>query len=94
MNIIENFAGRTALRVRRFLKKTPMDLRLAVNEDIPVLVRLRMEYLKVEKPEVNALKEGLLALSLGNYFMRHLKTGDLVCWVAEFEGRLVSGAGV
>ena len=52
MNIIENFAGRTALRVRRFLKKTPMDLRLAVNEDIPVLVRLRMEYLKVEKPEV------------------------------------------
>lgn len=81
MNIIENFAGRTALRVRRFLKKTPIDLRLAVKEDIPVLVRLRLDYLKVERPEVNALKEGLLALSLGNYFMRHLSTGDLVCWV-------------
>jgi GNAT superfamily N-acetyltransferase len=71
-----------------------MDLRLAVKEDIPELVRLRVEYLKVEKPEVNALKEGLLALSLGNYFMRHLSAGDLVCWVAEFEGRMVGGAGI
>lgn len=33
--------------------------------------------------EVNALKEGLLALSLGNYFMRHLSTGDLICWVLK-----------
>lgn len=94
MNIIEKLAGRTALRVRRFFKKTPMDLRLAVKEDIPELVRLRVEYLKVEKPEVNALKEGLLALSLGNYFVRHLPAGDLVCWVAEFEGRMVGGAGI
>jgi GNAT superfamily N-acetyltransferase len=94
MNIIENFAGRTVMRVRRFLKKTPMDLRLAAREDIPELIRLRMEYLKVEKPEVNALKEGLLALSLGNYFLRHLLTGDLVCWVTEFEGRVVGGGGI
>jgi len=94
MNIIEKVAERTVLRVRRFLKKTPMDLRLAVKEDIPKLVKMRMEYLKVEKPEVNALKEGLLALSLGNYFMRHLPTGELVCWVAEFEGRMVGGGGI
>lgn len=94
MNIIEKLAGRTVLQVRRFFKKIPMDLRLAVEEDIPYLVRLRVEYLKVERPEVNALKEGLLALSLGNYFMRHLSTGDLVCWVAEFEGRMVGGAGI
>lgn len=94
MNIIEKLAGRTVLRVRRFFKKTPMDLRLAVKEDIPNLIKMRVEYLKVEKPEVNALKEGLLALSLGNYFMRHLSTGDLVCWVAEFEGRMVGGAGI
>lgn len=94
MNIIEKLAGRTVVRVRRYFKKTPMDLRLAVKEDIPNLIKMRVEYLKVEKPEVNALKEGLLALSLGNYFMRHLSTGDLVCWVAEFEGRMVGGAGI
>lgn len=71
-----------------------MDLRLAVKEDIPELVRLRIEFLKIEKPEVNALKEGLLALSLGNYFMHHLITGDLVCWVAADGGRIVGGAGI
>jgi GNAT superfamily N-acetyltransferase len=94
MNIIEKLSARTSLRVRRFFKRTPMDLRLAVKEDIPALVRLRVEYLKVEKPEVNALKEGLLALSLGNYFMRHLSTGDLVCWVTVFDGRVVGGGGI
>jgi GNAT superfamily N-acetyltransferase len=94
MNMIEKLAGRTVLRVRRFLKQTPMDLRLAVKEDVLQLVKLRMEYLKVEKPEMNALKEGLLALSLGNYFLRHLGSGDLVCWVAEFEGRVVGGGGI
>jgi GNAT superfamily N-acetyltransferase len=94
MTIIEKLAGRTVLRVRRIFKRTPMDLRLAVKEDIPELVKSRVEYLKVERPEVNALKEGLLALSLGNYFMRHLSAGDLVCWVAEFEGRMVGGVGI
>lgn len=71
-----------------------MDLRLAVKEDIPVLVRLRMDYLKFELPEVNALKEGLLALSLGNYFVHHLSTGDLVCWVTVFHGKVVGGGGI
>jgi GNAT superfamily N-acetyltransferase len=71
-----------------------MDLRLAVKEDVLELVRLRMEFLKAGKPEVNALKEDLLALSLGNYFMRHLGSGDLVCWVAESEGRIVGGGGI
>ena len=93
-SILEKLAGRTAVRVRRFFKKTPMDLRLAVKEDVLELVRLRMAYLQVEKPEVNALKEGLLALSLGNYFMRHLGTSDLVCWLAEFEGRVVGAGGI
>jgi len=92
--MLEKLAGRTLVQVRRFLKKTPMDLRLAVKEDVVELVRLRMEYLKVDRPEVNALKEGLLALSLGNYFIRHLGTGDLVCWVTESEGRMVGGGGI
>ena len=87
-------AEHTARRFRRFLKKTPMDLRLAVFDDIPELVRLRIAFLKVEKPEVNALKEGLLALSLGNYFAHHLGTGDLVCWLALDMGKIVGGVGI
>jgi hypothetical protein len=94
MNVIENLAECTVLRFRRFFKKTPMDLRLAVKEDIPALVRLRMDYLKIELPEVNALKEGLLALSLGGYFMRHIPTSDLVCWVTVFDGKVVGGGGI
>jgi hypothetical protein len=82
------------VQLRRFLKKTPMDLRLAVKEDIPALVRLRMDFLKIELPEVNALKEGLLALSLGNYFMHHFIRGDLVCWVTVFDGKVVGGGGI
>ncbi len=71
-----------------------MELRVAVTADIPELVRLRIEFLKVDRSEVNALKEGLLALALGNYFMRHLGTGNLICWVAIDEGRIVSGGGI
>ena len=94
MNKIETLARPFVRRFRRFFKKAPMDLRLAVREDIPELVRLRIEFLKLEKPEVNALKEGLLALSLGNYFLRHLGTGDLVCWVVADGERIVSGAAI
>ena len=94
MNKIEKLVRPLKWRFRRFFKNTPMEIRLAVKEDIPELVRLRIEFLKVEQPEVNALKEGLLALSLGNYFMRHLMAGDLVCWVAVGDGRIVSGAGI
>jgi GNAT superfamily N-acetyltransferase len=83
-----------AQRIRLLFKTIPMDLRPAVIEDIPDLVRLRIEFLKVDRPAVNALKEGLLALSLANYFMRHLGTGDLVCWVAIGEGKIVGGAGI
>jgi GNAT superfamily N-acetyltransferase len=79
---------------RRFFKTSPMDLRLATKDDIPDLVRLRIAFLKVEKPEPNALKEGLLELALGNYFVRHLETGDLVCWVATDLGQIVAGGGI
>jgi GNAT superfamily N-acetyltransferase len=79
---------------RQFFKTAPMGLRLATKEDIPDLVRLRIAFLKVEKPEPNALKEGLLELALGNYFVRHLETGDLVCWVATDLGQIVAGAGI
>jgi GNAT superfamily N-acetyltransferase len=83
-----------AHRIRQLFKTNLMDLRLAVAEDISDLVRLRLEFLKVDKPPVNALKEGLLALSLGNYFMHHLGTGDLVCWVTIEAGKIVGGAGI
>ena len=83
-----------AKRIRQFFKPPPMDLRLATTDDIPDLVRLRIAFLTVEKPEVNALKEGLLALSLGNYFGRHLAAGDLVCWVATDLGKIVAGGGI
>jgi GNAT superfamily N-acetyltransferase len=79
---------------RRFFKTPPMDLRLATKDDITDLVRLRIAFLKVDKPEPNALKEGLLELALGNYFVHHLEAGDLVCWVATDLGKIVAGGGI
>jgi GNAT superfamily N-acetyltransferase len=69
-------------------------LRLATKEDIPDLIRLRIAFLKVDKPEPNALKEDLLASALGNYFVRHLEAGDLVCWVATDLDKVVAGGGI
>jgi GNAT superfamily N-acetyltransferase len=69
-------------------------LRLATKEDIPDLIRLRIAFLKVDKPQPNALKEDLLVSALGNYFVRHLETGDLVCWVAIDLDRVVAGGGI
>ena len=69
-------------------------LRLATKEDIPALIRLRIAFLKVDKPEPNALKEDLLASALGNYFVRHLEAGDLVCWVATDVGKIVAGGAI
>jgi GNAT superfamily N-acetyltransferase len=69
-------------------------LRLATKEDIPDLIRLRIAFLKVDKPEPNALKEDLLVSALGNYFARHLEAGDLVCWVATDVDKVVAGGGI
>jgi GNAT superfamily N-acetyltransferase len=69
-------------------------LRLATREDIPALIRLRIAFLKVDKPEPNALKEDLLVSALGNYFVRHLEAGDLVCWVATDLEKIVAGGAI
>lgn len=76
------------------LTNTIRTLRLATKDDIPDLIRLRIAFLKVDKPQPNALKEDLLVSALGNYFVRHLEAGDLVCWVATDLEKVVAGGGI
>jgi GNAT superfamily N-acetyltransferase len=79
-----------------------MDIRLAVKEDIPDLIRIRMQFLKEKAPDghgANGSKEDVLAAALETYYCKHLTEGhptggELIMWVAVDAGRIVATGGI
>jgi len=71
-----------------------MNYRIAVKEDIPDLVRLRVQFLKEKQPEKAKMNGDMLAATLEKYFDRHLAAGDMIFWVAEKDAEIVATGGV
>lgn len=66
--------------------------RKATTEDIPELVRLRIEFLK-EVGKTETYHQGI-ALELETYFKEHLQAGDYVNWLAVQGHTIISTAGI
>ena len=74
-----------------------MDIRLAVKEDIPDLIRIRVQFLNEKAPDghgANGSKEELLVAALNSYYCKHLTGGQLIMWLAVDAGRIVATGGI
>jgi GNAT superfamily N-acetyltransferase len=69
--------------------------REATLADVPELARLRIEFLKeVQNPETHLISPEGLDEILQDYFRTHLVSGEVVIWVAEVNGEIVSTSGL
>lgn len=69
-----------------------MKVRMAAGGDIELLIRLRMDYLAEEYPDLSAESGQEILARLRPYFERNLADGTLLAAIAEEEGRAVSVA--
>ncbi len=68
-----------------------MNIRKASIQDIAVLTKLRIDFLKTLKglPEK---KEEIIKAQLYSYFEKHLNKGDFIALLAEEDGKIISTA--
>ncbi len=69
--------------------RLPLKLRLACDEDIPVLVDFRVDFMRAVK-EIAPEDEAALRAGLSEMFRRGISSGKTIYWLAETEGRPVS----
>jgi len=85
---------RITRRIRRVFQTNPMELRIAVREDIPHLVRIRLKFLNEKWPDADPAKEEILAVAIELYLRKHMSAGDLVFWLAVDKDRIVATGGI
>lgn len=69
-----------------------MTIRKAGMDDIPLLLRLRMDYLKEDKGDMAPEVEAEILRRLKPYFERHLPDGSFICMIAEDAGEVMAAA--
>lgn len=69
-----------------------MEIRLATEQDIETLIRLRMEFLADGKQESGGEDPATLASRLRKYFTATLSSGQFIAVLAEEEGNVASCA--
>jgi GNAT superfamily N-acetyltransferase len=71
-----------------------MQFRLATIEDVPVITKMRIRFLKEIEDRVENLSEERLEKTLYEYFTRHLASGDFICWLAVDHTIVVATGGI
>jgi len=74
--------------------KTNVILRRATENDIDTLIKYRLLFLKESYGVPSKELEARLLISLRQYFVRSLKDGIYIAWIAEYENRPVGFSGM
>lgn len=68
--------------------------RRAVNDDVPVLVDLRVQFLNEHFNHRENDETAIVKKSLRKYFAKAIPTKDFIAWIAEYEGRVIATSGM
>lgn len=69
-----------------------MTIRKAGADEIPLLLRLRLDYLREDKGEMTPDQEAAIKQQLELYFTKHIADGTFVCMLAEDNGNVMATA--
>jgi GNAT superfamily N-acetyltransferase len=69
-----------------------MNIRKATVNDIDLLIKLRLDYIRADSGDITASQEEAIRMQLNNYMPKHLAAGDLIAILAEQEGIIASSA--
>lgn len=69
-----------------------MNLYKAGTNDIDKLIKLRLDFLRMEKGEFSSAVENDLQTQLQTYFSTHIPLGDFLAMLAEVDGEIASAA--
>ena len=71
-----------------------MRFNIATLEDVPDLVKLRIQFLKEVDLVEDDCKENKLEIELEQYFNSHIEKGDFINWLAIDQGKIVATGGI
>ena len=69
-----------------------MTLRKATADDIPLLIKLRIDFINDDRGGITPCEQATIEAQLEKYFPRHLKDGSFAAVLAEENGEVVSTA--
>ena len=69
-----------------------MNIRKAVLEDVPVLVKLRMDFLTSYVKPMTEEESRIIEEQLFIYFQKHIPLGDFIAYLCEINDKPVSVA--
>ncbi len=76
------------------IDKDKILLRKATIEDIDIIIRYRIIFLKESQSISSPKLEALLKQSLRQYFAKSLENGSFISWIAEYENKPIGFSGM
>lgn len=64
----------------------------ATEQDIDVLIQLRIDFIKIDKGHLSEDDENVIRIRLQKYFEKHLSLGDFIAVIAKIDSQVVASA--